>query len=157
MIQQYWQQMSANDRRALMILSGFILIAGLYLLIWKPLASRYAAAESDLAYWQEAYQFMEQRQQQAKQLGGQNQRTSLNVNQLRQLITTQAAQHGLTINRLEPGQRGVTLWLEKVPFTSTLKWLNLLATRHQVNVKAIQVSRQSDAGVVNIRAEFPVI
>lgn len=156
MIQQYWQQLSANDRRALMVMSGFVVVAVFYLAIWKPIVNRYDAAESDLAYWQEAYQFMDLRQQQARTLTGQAAGPAMNVNQLRQVITTQAAQQGLTISRLEPGQRGVTLWLEKVAFTSTLKWLNLLATRHQVNVKTVQVSRQSDAGTVNIRAEFPI-
>jgi general secretion pathway protein M len=59
---------------------------------------------------------------------------------------------GLSFKRSEPaGERGLNLWLEKVPFNQVIAWLGQLEHDYGVVASELSASRRDEAGMVDVR------
>ena len=59
---------------------------------------------------------------------------------------------GLSFKRSEPaGERGLNLWLEKVPFNQVITWLGQLERDYGVVTGELSASRRDEAGLVDVR------
>lgn len=59
---------------------------------------------------------------------------------------------GLSFKRSEPtGERGLNLWLEKVPFNQVITWLGQIERDYGVVASELSASRRDEAGMVDVR------
>ncbi len=66
-------------------------------------------------------------------------------------ITSSAAEMGLSLRRIEPEGQGSRVTLEDTAFSSVLVWLADLEELHNVTVRAIQIDRRPEPGIVTAR------
>lgn len=68
------------------------------------------------------------------------------------LANQSARASGLAFKRSEPaGDRGLNLWLERVPFNQVVAWLGQLERDYGVVASEFAASRRDEAGMVDVR------
>lgn len=68
------------------------------------------------------------------------------------LASQGARRMGLTFKRSEPaGERGLNIWLEKVPFNQVIAWLGQLERESGVVASEFASTRRDEPGLVDVR------
>lgn len=91
-----------------------------------------------------------------KQLKGRGAIASDSANKtLAQIAETSAKKSGFRITRFQPkGNDEAQVWLDKIPFSSLLSFINYLEMTFGVNIETLAVNSAGDPGVVNARLKF---
>lgn len=115
-----WQQLAPRERLALTLLSGFVLLALLYLLFWQPVSRDLASARSYYQAQRELNAFMLQNVARARE---QSAVPTINLapEQLQGLVAQNAQQHGLVVERFESDGEGLRVSLVKASFEALLR------------------------------------
>lgn len=141
-----WQQRSLRERRLLMILSGLVIAAGLWLMVWQPL--------------RQAIDGQQQRQQQLRLQWRQMQHIATQpaaTGGLRQLLATTAAEHGLVLRGVTEQQGMTRVELAAANAEDLLRWLIQVESRGGVRVEELKLQASSPPDgrvqVVSLRLE----
>ncbi|HSG62466.1 MAG TPA: type II secretion system protein M [Pseudomonadales bacterium] len=71
---------------------------------------------------------------------------------LSQVIDSSVRRAGLTMKRFQPsGDNQAQVWLENVPYTATMTWLNELEVERGYRIESASVTAASQSGTVNVR------
>lgn len=155
---QRWQGLPPRDRLALLLLGGFLLLVLLYLLAWKPAQQHARDARDYYQHERELHAYLSANAERARGLQGgqQPQVQSVDAASLQGLLTRSAAEHGLSIERLDnQGEDGVQINLQGVAFAELLRWLVELEGRG-VRIEESGLDRVGDGRVdarLNLRVE----
>ena len=119
---QRWRALPPRDRLALGLLGGFLLLVLLYLMVWRPAqtgalqAREYYQQERELNAYLQANAGRARGAQAAPQ-------ESIDASRLQGFVTRSAAEHGLSIERLDnQGAGGLQVNLQPVAFADLLRW-----------------------------------
>lgn len=147
-ITEYRQFLSANDRRALVILLAVIACFSVLALVkiscdyYIAGKQRFAEASSLLAWMHDNKGAVERRPSVPE--------ASSERNLLRTLTTT-AQSAGITLDRVQPGsESSVRLWLQEVEFAALLPWLSALSEK-EVKIASVAIDRTPDPGEVSVQ------
>jgi general secretion pathway protein M len=135
--------------------AALLLLLLLYLIIWRPVAGKYAGLKADVELQQQNLAWMQQAAAQitalqrssaggAKGLGGRS---------LLAVVDQSARSGGLAgaIKRIEPdGSKGVKVWLEAAAFDPMIIWLGQLSKAYRIEPSMITLEPVGD-GRVNAR------
>lgn len=157
-----YDQLSRRDQQAVMVLGLAVLLAVLYLAIWKPAADfrERATASRDnaiaLVAWMASNEESLQRLAEDRRRG----RTAAapeDGRQLMSLVTGSARQAGLSLQRFEPsGDNAMRVWIEDAPFNQVARWLEELATGHGITIDQASVDRAGNPGQVGVRLTLQI-
>ncbi|MCP5162037.1 MAG: type II secretion system protein M [Hahellaceae bacterium] len=153
-VRQY-QNLGANDQRALGVLALALVCGLLYFAVWKPSAVFYDHAIADYATGQKLVETVKLNEALLRQLAqnGATGSAALAPGQsLVSVVSGSARPFNLQVKRVEPsGEQKVRVWLEKVEFNQTLKWLESLKGRYHISVADVQIDKEEAAGIVSAR------
>ncbi len=148
-LRERYEQLSRRDQSALLILVIFIVIAFGYLLIWEPLSQWSDEQKQDYNQQVTASSWIQKNIQQIKEVE-KKKNTGSGHRELSSVISGVAKQAGVTINRIQPDKKGVSVWLEDAAYQKALAWLVVLDTKYHVTVQQIKVDRLKEEGRVKV-------
>jgi len=146
----WWQQLKSSEQRLVAILGCVVVIFLFYFVVWQPLGNNINKTQQKLARQQALLSYVQestQRYQQSKKRG-----TSARSNgSLSSIVNSSAGRHSISIARLQPQGDDLQVWIDEVPFSQLLSWLEFLANNEGLIVKGIDLSKADRNGVVKVR------
>jgi len=147
-----WKALGERERRAILLLAGFLGVVLLYLLVWHPVRSgasgaraRLSAARMQLARVQEQAALVERLRRAP--------RVAPAVNPVA-AAEQAAARHGFReqVKRIDPdGSRAVRIQIEGAPFSAVMAWLLELQQQNGLRAESASFDRHANPGAVNVR------
>jgi general secretion pathway protein M len=146
----WWQQLNISEQRLVAIMGvvgiGFVFFS----FIWQPLVENIAKGQEKIVRQQTLLTWVQegtQRYQQAKRNGASTQSNG----SLSSVVNQSAGRNNITIARLQPQGDDLNIWIDEVPFSQLLGWLEFLANKEGLLVKSIDLSKADEKGVVKVR------
>ncbi|MBL4766098.1 MAG: type II secretion system protein M [Colwellia sp.] len=146
----WWQGLNLREQRLVLAMSATFSIFLLYSLVWQPLNDNLANSKKSLASRQALLTWVADntaRYQSAKSVSGKQKNSA----SLSSIINRTANQQQLTITRMQPQGEQLQVWLDSVPFTQLLFWLEHLANNEGLRVQAIDLTKADNQGEVRVR------
>ncbi len=150
-IQHYWEGISTREQHIVIAVSAVFSLTLFYLIFISPLITRAQEANQQLNNEQELSVWVAAKSGQLEILretasGGVN--LSLPINQV---VTASARRFGLVIERLQPQQSDLQVWLKPLSFETLVKWLENIETSAGISVKFIELTGSEQPGMVEIK------
>lgn len=148
-IGQWYLAKSATDRLIIKIVSGLIVAALFYSVIWKPVSDYNVEQQARYAMELSLSEWIALNQSALKRT------TSLSVGgntapPLLPSITTAANRTQLKLDRLQPdSDGGVNVTLQEQRFDQVLNWLSLLEDKQRLKVERLSIDRGDRSGNVS--------
>lgn len=146
----WWQQLDSREQRLVLVMGIVCAIFIFYSAIWQPLNNGLTQASSKLARQQQLLSWVEENTslyQQAKRNSG---KSSLRGS-ISSVANRSAKTYKLSITRMQPQGDDLQVWIDSIPFTQLLFWLEHLANNEGLQVKAIDLTQGDREGEVNVR------
>ncbi|WBA79997.1 type II secretion system protein M [Endozoicomonas sp. GU-1] len=154
MANPYWQHCKSwyemrpsGDRKILQLLVTLVFAALIYLLIWEPVSQWSKAQKSNYHYQQEMNTWLHNNLPKARDLQKNQQRASPRQ-ELSSIAANVAQQAGITLGRVQPDRKGLSVWVEDAAYQKLLKWLVLLQTKHGVAIQQVRIDQLKEEGRV---------
>lgn len=146
----WWQQLNSREQRLVGVMSTLVIIFILYSAIWQPLNNSLVNANKKLARQQALLTWVSENTahyQQAKQ----NSTVKSSQGSLSGIVNKSANSYKLTITRMQPQGDNLQIWIDSVPFTQFLFWLEHLVNNESLQVQGIDLTHAERAGEVKVR------
>ncbi len=160
MANPYWQQCrswyeirSPRDRKALQLLAAALFVGLIYFLIWEPVTQWSESQKEDYLYQEEINTWLHSNLSKARDLQ-KNQQVVSARRELSSIATSVAQQTDITLGRVQPDRKGLSVWIEDAAYQKLLKWLVLLQTKHGVAVQQIRIDKLKEEGRVKSYIHF---
>ena len=154
-----YDQLGQRDQRALQVLSLALVIALIYLAIWKPIADFRDDARAEMDRANDLVGWIQSQETAARNLatGGDGAQQQLGDGELLRTVTESANRSGMPLQRFEPsGDQAMRIWLDKAPFTDLTQWLAHLQSEYGIRVDQASLDRTDDPGVVSVRLTLQI-
>lgn len=149
-MKEWWQHLNIREQRLVATMAFVFMLFILYTAVWRPINEGITDAQTQLIKKQELLTWVETNTalyQQAKRSGGK----SKSKGTISSVVNGSAQKYNMTITRMQPQGDDLQVWIDSTPFTQLLFWLEHLANNENMQVKAIDVSRGTNAGEVKVR------
>lgn len=146
----WWQQLNSREQRLVSIMAALVMIFILYSAIWQPLNESLANANKKLIRQQTLLTWVTDNTAQYKQ-AKRNTQTSNSKGSLSGIVNKSANSYKLTITRMQPQGNNLQVWIDNVPFTKLLFWLEHLANKEGLQVQGIDLTHAERTGEVKVR------
>ena len=146
----WWQQLNTREQRLVTVMALFFIIFVFYSAIWQPINNSLTEANKKLVKQQELLTWVQENTvlyQQAKRSGGKSKLSG----SISSVANRSAKTYKLTITRTQPQGDDLQVWIDSTPFTQLLFWLEHLANKEGLQVKAIDLTRGNSTGEVKVR------
>ncbi|WP_422133317.1 type II secretion system protein GspM [Endozoicomonas sp. ALD040] len=144
-----YELMPEKDRRALHLLTALLLLASVYLFVWKPITEWSEKQQEEFTHQQSIYEWMADNVDQAKQ-AQRKQRAAGAKKDLSTIVSGSARQSELTLSRVQPDRKGLGVWIEDAAYQKLLAWMVALDTRYEVTIQQIKIDRGKEEGRVKV-------
>ena len=137
-----------NEQVIILGLAVLVIIAVLWVGVWKPVSDWRAVAVKRQNNAQQLYDWLRANETRAKQAA----RTSPTraTGAITPIITRAAAAHQITVNRLQPESNGVvSVVLQQQAFNKIIAWVAQLEENNGVNVQRASIDGVDAPGYVN--------
>lgn len=142
-----YELLSGRNRRALQLSSVALTIFLMYLLVWEPFSYWVDNKKGDYVHQQDIHDWFEKNKGRALELQ-KNQKAIGGQRELSSVVSVSARQAGLTLNRVQPDRKGLSVWIEDVAYQKLVKWLILLENKSEVMVQQIRLDKLKEEGRV---------
>jgi general secretion pathway protein M len=146
----WWQQLKSSEQRLVTIMGFVVVLFLFYSLIWQPLENNINATQQKLVRQQALYTWVQESTQRYQQSAKSSSSTG-SKGSLSSIVNSSAARNNISIARLQPQGDDLQVWIDEVPFTQLLSWLEFLANNEGLLVKSIDLSKADRNGVVRVR------
>ncbi|MCH9692554.1 MAG: type II secretion system protein M [Gammaproteobacteria bacterium] len=150
--QKKWQNLPANDRRALSVLGLFA--AGVFIIfgLFQPAKHFFERAQSGALASRELVEWINNQKPQLQRLQSAVAKTNPQTEgTLLQRATTVAKSRKIEIKRFEPeGDTRIRLWIDEVRYQDLQLWLDDLL-QQKVVIRSLNIDALGDAGMVSSR------
>jgi len=146
----WWQQLKVSEQRLVAILAFVVFVFLFFVAIWQPLNKDITNTQQKIARQQKLLTVVQegtQRYKQAKRNGS----SAQSKGSLSSIVNKSAGRHQITIARLQSKDDDLQVWIDEVPFSQLLSWLEDLANREGLLVKTIDLSKADELGIVKVR------
>ena len=146
----WWQRLQTREQTLVGLKGAIVAIFIFYSAVWQPLnegltkATQKLERQQALLTWvsDNTARFKEaQDSSKAKQGGG----------SLSGIVNRSANSYQLTVTRVQPQGDSLQVWLDSVPFTQLLFWLEHLVSSQGLIVEGIDLTRADRSGEVKVR------
>jgi general secretion pathway protein M len=130
-----------------------VLIAVLvFLLLILPAQRSVTEAQLKLSGKQKLMQWMHENEPLAKMAATGTTSSAKTSQPLQTIVTSTAPALGVTVKRFEPeSDDKLRVWLEKVPFDKTMRWLHQLESRYGILISNVSIDAERDQGMVTAK------
>jgi general secretion pathway protein M len=146
----WWQQLKSSEQRLVAIMGIVVALFLLYSVVWQPLVNNLNQTQQKLVRQQALLSWVQESAQRYQQSKKSAASTSSNGS-LSSIVNRSAGRNNISIARLQPQGEDLQVWIDEVPFTQLLSWLEFLANNEGLSVKSIDLSQADRAGVVKVR------
>ncbi|WP_257265770.1 type II secretion system protein M [Endozoicomonas sp. ONNA2] len=154
MASPYWRQGKSwyemrppGDRKILQLLFAVVVTGLIYLLIWEPVSQWSKAQKNNYLYQQEMNTWLHENLSRARDLQ-KNHQSAATRQELSSVAASVAQQTGITLGRVQPDRKGLSVWVEDAAYQKLLKWLVLLQTKHGVILQQVRIDQLKEEGRV---------
>ena len=154
-MKDWWDNLQPRER-AILGGSGLILILlGLYLGIWEPLAERHEQLQTNVAAKRGELEWMRAKAAEAIRLRevGASARAGDGRRSLLAIVDSSIERARLKgeLQRMEPdGGDAVKLWFNAARFDELMRWLDVLRADHGLSVGSLRLKPVDQAGLVDV-------
>ncbi len=143
-----------STREKILILAVLPLVALFagYRFVWQPVQAARSEARAEIA----AYRLVTDTAALA-QRGEAPAPRAINDTPIATRITRSAEAAGLSLRRIEPDGQGSRVTLDDTPFATVLTWLADLEQTDAVTVRALEIDRRPEPGIVSARLLLEVL
>ena len=149
-MKERWLQLDLREQRLVIAMGAVVLFFILYSAIWAPLNNNIEAAYKKNERQQKLLTWVNEGTQRYKMAVGSSQSNNRNSS-LSSLVNQTAGRNQISIARMQPQGDDLQVWIDEVSFNQLLTWLEQLAVKEGISVKAIDISNAQQAGVVKVR------
>jgi general secretion pathway protein M len=146
----WWQQLNSREQTLIGLMSAVVMIFVLYSVIWQPLNNNLGNAKQKLVRQQALLTWVTDNTKRYKEAQGGNGK-SQSKGSLSGVVNRTANSYQLTLTRMQPQGSDIQVWLDSVPFTQLLFWLEHLVSTENMQVKSIDLTRADKSGEVKVR------
>ena len=146
-----YQKLSSQDQRALQGLAIFLACFLLYLFLWAPLSQWSQQQRADFIQQKSVYSWV---QTHIAQVPTDHPRKTPDSQMLSPIIAQAAKESGITLTRVQPNDKHVSVWIDETPYQSLLPWLVNLETQQSLTIQQIRIDRLQQSGVVKAFIQF---
>lgn len=148
----YWQGISQREQIMFGVVIGVLALALFYIALIQPLQARTEQAKQNVKIEGELSAWVTQKSAVLKSLratsGGGSSSSDMPLNQA---VTASIRRYGLEIERLQPLQDNIQVWLKSMPFNTLTRWLEDLEKNYGVHVVFIEIGDTDTSGVVEVK------
>jgi len=149
---RFFSTLSAREKFLLMAVLPLVLLATGYRFIWQPVQAARLQARAEIS----AYRLVIDTAALA-QRGEIPAVRPVNDTPIATRITQSAEAAGLPLRRIEPDGGGIRVTLDDTPFATVLTWLADLEIANDVTVRALEIDRRPEPGIVSARLLLEVL
>ena len=146
----WWQQLNSREQNLVSIMVTLVMIFVLYIGIWQPLSDSLVNANKKLVRQQALLTWVTDNTARYKLAKG-NTNTNNSSGSLSGIVNKSANSYKLTITRMQPQGNDLQVWIDSVPFTKLLFWLEHLANKEGLQVQGIDLTHAERTGEVKVR------
>ena len=146
----WWQRLQAREQTLVALMGALVTIFVFYSAIWQPLNNSLVSANQKLVRQQALLTWVNDNTERFKQAQG-SQKSKASGGSLSGIVNRSANSYQLTITRVQPQGEDIQVWLDSVPFTQLLFWLEHLVNSQGLIVKGIDLTRADRSGEVKVR------
>ncbi len=143
----WYELRSANDRRALQILFTALIVSFLYLVIWDPVIQWSEKNKDDYQHQQMVHSWLQDNLSQAKELQ-KKQRSGIGQREFSSVVSGAARKAGITLSRVQPDKKGLSVWVEDAAYQKLLNWLVVLDTKNKIVIQQVRLDKLKEEGRV---------
>ncbi|MGI2028338.1 type II secretion system protein GspM [Endozoicomonas acroporae] len=147
----HYQKLSTRDQRSLVGLCLFLLASLFYLLLWSPLSQWSHQQQSLYLQQRSANLWLKQNVSIVEQPVANE---SINDAMLAPIVTQAAREAGINLNRVQPGNGTVSVWIEETPWQALIPWLVNLENQHPLHIQKIRIDRLPLDGVIKAHVQI---
>lgn len=147
----WWEQLAEREQQLLLGAGAVLVLALLYWGLWAPIsgaaamrAQQVTNAERELAWMKEQASLVIAAGPQASHGGGDG-------SSMTGLVNSLARSNNISISRLQPQGQALQVWIDEVPWSNLLTWLETLKRDHGIVVNSVDLARGDSGGRVKVR------
>lgn len=148
-MKEKWQGLNQREQYLVIAMALVLVVFMFYSLVWQPLNDNIKAKTEKITRQQELLVWVKEKVvfYQNSSSSGQGQSDM----SLSSVINSTAQRSAISIDRLQPQGSNIQVTINEIPFTQLLTWLEQMATKNDVIVKAIDISEADSKGMVKVR------
>ncbi|TWX55230.1 type II secretion system protein GspM [Colwellia hornerae] len=146
----WWQQLKSSEQRLVAMTSFVVVLFLFYSAVWQPLVTNTDKTQQKIVRQQALYTWVQENTQRYQQ-SQKRVATSASNASISSIVNSSAGRNNISIARLQPQGEDLQVWIDEVPFTQLLSWLEFLANNEGLLVKSIDLSKADRNGVVRVR------
>lgn len=143
----WYELLEAKDRKAIQILSAALVCALVYFAVWEPVNQWADEQEAGLQHQQEISDWLESNKIRAVELQ-KNQKGGIGQRELSSVVGSAARKSEVTLSRVQPDRKGLSVWIEDSAYQKLLKWLVTLENQYGVQIQQIRIDKLKEEGRV---------
>jgi general secretion pathway protein M len=146
----WWQQLKNSEQRLVVVMSFVVVLFLFYSMVWLPLVNNISTTQKKLLRQQALHTWVQENTQRYHQSKKRSASSGSNAS-LSSIVNRSSDRNNISIARLQPQGEDLQVWIDEVPFTQLLSWLEFLANSEGLLVKSIDLSKADRNGVVRVR------
>ncbi|MCA3893595.1 type II secretion system protein M [Vibrio vulnificus] len=154
MFQAWWSSISQREQRLVVVCGVFGLIGLIYWGVLQPINARAEQAQLRI---QSEKQLLSWVSEKADELNGLRASGGVSVSNqpLNQVIASSARQFKVELQRVQPRNEMLQVWVAPMPFNRLVDWLAFLKEKQGIEVEFMDIDRGKESGLVEVnRLQF---
>lgn len=151
-MKQWFNGLEQREQQLVSLMAVFIVIAGIFFLVYQPLQERLEQAEQAVKREGQLLEWVKTNADRIVSLraaGGVNVQSS-NL-PLQRVVNTSSRQYSLVINRLQPQNDKLQVMIDKAEFSVLLQWIETLQLEYGLTVAVADFRSDGTPGFVKTR------
>jgi len=148
-----WRWYASREPRERPVIAGLaslIVLVVIWAAVWKPISDWRTVETNRYQNAQTTWDWMQANEALARSRAGQTSSTSSAERSLLPLVTREANNLGIRLNRLQPEADGaVSVVVQGQPFNLIVQWLANLQQTHNIGVQRVSVDAEGKPGLIN--------
>jgi len=150
-IRRRYDSLAESERLIVNAVGVLILLVMIFLLLILPAQRSLDQAQIKLTSMQSLLSWMKDNESVAREANSSGVANKTNQ-PLQTIVTSTAPAMGITVKRYEPDSNDkLRVWLEKVSFDKTMRWLHQIENRYGIRVINISVDADREEGLVSVK------
>ncbi|WP_448213682.1 type II secretion system protein GspM [Colwellia sp. MEBiC06753] len=149
-MKQWWQQLQQREQQLVLAMAAVVLVFIGYQGIWQPINTSLEQAQQKLQRTESLLAYVNENTAKVAALGSGAKKPFVNGS-LSSIVNRAAQQYQVTIDRIQPQQDAVQVWVDEVPFEQLLRWLDNLDRQYGLTATSVDISEHDTVGIVKVR------
>lgn len=147
----WWGSLETREQQLAAAAAFVILIAVFYWGLWTPLTNNLTEQQTKLDKQEQLLSWMKEKGPSI--MASKNNKAISGANQsLSQIINATARQKQIKLSRVQPkGEEAIQVWIDDIPFSTLLTWLQLLEQRYAISVSNTELQKADKLGFAKVR------